>query len=61
MVAEVTQMKQIAEQPARGRGDYDRPGLGQRLEAGSQIRRVPGHRMLLGDAGSPASHRAGPW
>ena len=44
--AEVTQMKQIAEQPARGGGDDDRPGLGQGLKAGCKVRRLPDHSVL---------------
>src|SRR5260370_41233105 len=44
--AEGTQMKQIAEQPTRGGRDDDRPGLGQRLKAGCQVRRLPDHSVL---------------
>ena len=44
--AEVTQMKQIPEQPTRGGGDDDRPGLGQGLKAGCKVRRVPDHGVL---------------
>src|SRR5919198_1451061 len=44
--AEVTQMKQIAEQPTRGAGDDDRPGLGQGQKAGCEVRRLPDHSVL---------------
>ena len=44
--AEVAQTEQIAEQPARGGGDDDRPRLGQGLKASCKVRRVPDHRML---------------
>src|SRR5262245_33256143 len=44
--AEVAQTEQIAEQPARGGGDDDRPRLGQGLEAGCKVRRVPDYRVL---------------
>jgi hypothetical protein len=44
--AEIAQTEQIAEQPARGGGDDDRPGLGQGLKAGCKVRRVPGHGVL---------------
>src|SRR6476620_7118224 len=44
--AEVTQMKQIAEQPARGGCHDDRPGLGQGLKAGCKVRRLPDHSVL---------------
>jgi hypothetical protein len=43
---EVTQKKQIAEQPARGGGDDNRPWLGQGLKAGCKVRRVPDHSVL---------------
>jgi hypothetical protein len=43
---EVTQAKQIAEQPTRGGGDDDRPGLGQGLKAGCKVRRLPDHSVL---------------
>src|SRR5262245_9773965 len=46
MQAEVAQTEQIAEQPARGGGDDDRPRLGQSLKAGCKVRRVPGHSAL---------------
>ena len=45
MPAEVTQTEQIAEQPARGGGDGDRPGLGQGLKAGCKVRRLPHNSM----------------
>src|SRR5262249_44714136 len=35
---EVAQTEQIAEQPARGGGNDDRPGLGQGLKAGCKVR-----------------------
>ena len=44
--AEVAQTEEIAEQPARGGGDDDRPGLGQGLKAGCKVRRVPDHSVL---------------
>ena len=44
--AEVAQMEQIAEQPARGGSDDDRPGLGQGLKAGCKVRRLPDHSVL---------------
>ena len=44
--AEVAQTEQIAEQPARGGGDDDRPGLGQGLKARCKVRRVPDHGVL---------------
>ena len=46
MPAEVAQTEQIAEQPARGGGDDDRPGLGQGLKAGCNVRRLPDHGVL---------------
>src|SRR5262245_18228571 len=46
MQAEVAQTEQVAEQPARGGGDDDRPRLGQSLKAGCKVRRVPGHSTL---------------
>src|SRR5262249_47843653 len=46
MPAEVAQTEQIAEQPARGAGDDDRPRLGQGLKAGCKVRRVPDHGVL---------------
>src|SRR5262249_48984935 len=44
--AEVAQTKQIAEQPTRGGGRDDRPGLGQCLKAGREVRRLPDHGVL---------------
>src|SRR5262249_38784573 len=44
--AEVAQTKQIAEQPTRGGGDDDRPGLGQCLKAGREGRRLPDPGVL---------------
>jgi hypothetical protein len=46
MPAEVAQTKKIAEQPARGGGDDDRPGLSQGLKARCKIRRFPDHGVL---------------
>ena len=46
MPAEVAQTEQIAEQPARGAGDDDRPRRGQGLQAGCEVRRVSDHRVL---------------
>src|SRR5262249_20950365 len=44
--AEVAQTEQITEQPAGGRGDDDRPGLGQSLKAGRKGPRLPDHSVL---------------
>ena len=44
--AELTQMKQIPKQPARGGGDDDRPGPGQGMKAGCKVGRVPDHSVL---------------
>src|SRR5215468_4358371 len=44
--AEVAQTEQITEQPAGGRRDDDRPGLGQSLKAGRKVRRLPDHGVL---------------
>src|SRR5262249_57287910 len=43
---EVAQTEQIAEQPARGGGNDDRPGLGQGLKTGCKGRRLPDHSAL---------------
>src|SRR5262249_22376559 len=43
---EVAQTEQIAEQPARGGGNDDRPGLGQGLKTGCKVRRLPDHSAL---------------
>jgi len=45
--AEGAQPEQIAEPPARGRGDHHRAGLGQSLQARGQVRRLADHRLLL--------------
>src|SRR5262249_28132760 len=46
VLAEIAQTEQIAEQPARGGGDDDRPRLGQGLKAGCKIRRLADQSML---------------
>src|SRR5262249_26654404 len=46
MPPEVTQMEQIAEQPASGGSDDDCPGLSQGLKAGCKVRRLPHDSML---------------
>ena len=46
MLAEVAQTEQIAEQPARGSGDDNRPRLGQGLKARCKVRRIPDHCVL---------------
>jgi len=43
---EVAQTEQIAEQPARGGANDDRPGLGQGLKAGRKVRRFSDHGVL---------------
>ena len=45
--AERAQLEPIANQPARGRGDHHRGGLGQRLQSRGQVRRLADHRLLL--------------
>jgi hypothetical protein len=44
--AEFAQTKQVAEQPARGGGNHDRPRLGQGLKAGRKVRRFSDHSVL---------------
>src|SRR5258708_20373620 len=44
--AEVAQTKEIAEQPARGGADDDRPRFGEGLEAGGEVRRLADQRAL---------------
>src|SRR5262245_56446271 len=46
VAAEIAQMEQITEQPARGAGEDDRPRLGQCLNAGCKVRRIPDQSML---------------
>jgi len=46
VLAEVAQTEQIAEQPARGSGDDNRPRLGQGLKARCKVRRIPDHCVL---------------
>src|SRR5690242_21230846 len=46
MRAEVAQTKQIAEQPARGGANHDRPRLRQSLKPGCEVRRVPDESVL---------------
>src|SRR5262249_36385832 len=45
--AERLQPEEVADQPARGRGDHHRAGLGQSLQPGGQVRRLADHRLLL--------------
>ena len=44
--AQIAQTEEMAEQPARGGSEDDRPGLGQGLKAGCKVRRVPDHGVL---------------
>src|SRR6476469_8225844 len=44
--AKIAQTEEVAEEPARGAGDDDRPGLGQALKAGCKVRSVPDHSAL---------------
>src|SRR5260221_11443442 len=46
MTAKVAQTEPIAEQPARGGSDDDRPRLNQGLKARCKARRVANHTML---------------
>src|SRR5262249_21260231 len=44
--AKVAQAEKAAEQPTCGGGDYNRSGLGQGLESGRQVGRVPDQSLL---------------
>jgi hypothetical protein len=45
--AEVAALEQIAEQPVRACGDYDRVRFGQGLQAGREVRGLTDDRVLL--------------
>ncbi len=47
MPAERVQPEPIADEPARGRSDHYRAGLGQSLQSRRQVRRLADHRLLL--------------
>ena len=46
--AEVAVFEVPGREPPRAGGDHDRPGIGQRLQARSQIRRVADSRLTVG-------------
>src|ERR1043166_9452639 len=56
---EVTKMKQIAKQPARGGRENDRSGLSQSLQAARNVGCLPDHGMLMqrAIAGEIADHQ----
>ena len=45
--AEIAVFEEIADQPARARGDDDRVRLGQGLQTGGQVRRLADDRLFL--------------
>ena len=45
--AEVAVFEQIADQPARARGDDNSAGLGQHLQPGGEVGRLADHRLFL--------------
>ena len=45
--AEVGQLEQAADQPARRLADHDAAWLGQRLQPGREVRRLADYRLLL--------------
>ena len=45
--AEIAVLEEIADQPARARGDDDRVRLGQGLQPGGEVRRLADDRLLL--------------
>ena len=45
--AEVGQLEQPADQPARRLADHDAARLGERLQPGREVRRLADHRLLL--------------
>ena len=46
--AQVGALEQVADEPARGLGDHDAAGLGQRLQPGGQVRGLADDRLLPG-------------
>src|SRR4029077_20869284 len=48
--AEGAVFEEIADQPARARGDHDSVRLGQALQAGGEVRRLTDNRLFLGRA-----------
>ena len=47
MIAQVGVLEQAADQPVRVRRDDDGAGLGERLQAGGEVRGLPDRRVLL--------------